>query len=135
MPVNRVIDKLAYIHILNRRILITRSRGKGVYYIPGGKREIGESDHEALIREVSEELNVHLKLDTIEYAGTFEAQADGKPEGVIVKMTCYRGDYDGELSPASEIEEIDWFSYQDKNRTSAVDHIIFDWLKGEDWID
>ena len=129
------IDKLAYIHFVNRRILITCSRGKDVHYIPGGKRENGESDHEALIREVREELNVHLKPDTIDYIGIFEAQADGKPEGVMVQMTCYSGDYDGDLSPASEIEEIDWFRYQDKHRTSPVDRIIFDWLKDKDLID
>ncbi len=130
-----IIDKLAYIHIVNRRILISRSRGKDVYYIPGGKREPGESDHEALIREVREELNVQLKAETIAYSGRFEAQADGKPEGVIVRMTCYTGDYEGDLSPSAEIEEIDWFCHEDKHRTSPVDHLIFDWLKENKLID
>lgn len=49
-------DKLAWIYIKNRKILSTRSKGKNVWYIPGGKREKGESGKEALIREVKEEL-------------------------------------------------------------------------------
>lgn len=36
------IDKIAWIHLENGAILSSRSRGKDVYYIPGGKREPGE---------------------------------------------------------------------------------------------
>ena len=45
-----IIDKLAWIYIQDKRILSTRSKGKDTYYIPGGKREAGETDHEALLR-------------------------------------------------------------------------------------
>jgi len=45
-----MIDKLAYIHIVDRKILSTRSKGKTKYYIPGGKREAGETDWQALFR-------------------------------------------------------------------------------------
>jgi len=135
MP-EKIIDKLAYIKIVNRQILVTRSRGiKDTFYIPGGKREGTENDHQALIREVQEELTVMLKPETIEYIGTFEAQAHNKAEGIIVKMTCYTADYDGELTPASEIEEIGWFTSRDKHRTSPVDQKIFDRLKARDHID
>lgn len=46
-----LIDKLAWIYIKDKKILSTRSKGKDAWYIPGGKRELGESDHEALFRE------------------------------------------------------------------------------------
>ena len=39
-----MIDKIAWVHLVGGRILSTRSRGKAVYYLPGGKREPGESD-------------------------------------------------------------------------------------------
>jgi hypothetical protein len=42
----KYIDKLAWIHIVDRQILSTRSKGKDTYYIPGGKREGDESDHD-----------------------------------------------------------------------------------------
>ncbi len=50
------IDKIAFIKIEKGKILSTKSKGKNRYYIPGGKREMGESDEETLTREISEEL-------------------------------------------------------------------------------
>lgn len=46
-----VIDKLAWIHLVDGRVLSTRSYGKDVYYIPGGKRETGETDDQALLHQ------------------------------------------------------------------------------------
>ena len=92
------IDKLAYIFIKDRKVLSTLSKGKDTWYIPGGKRDSNETDEEALIREVKEELTVDLKPATIRHYGTFEAQAHGKPEGTVVRMTCYEADFDGELA-------------------------------------
>ena len=131
---NNYIDKLAYIHIQNNKILVTLSKGKDTWYIPGGKREEGESDHQALVREVKEELTVNLIPTTIKKYGIFEAQAHGKPEGTIVRMTCYTAEYEGELSPAAEIEKIDFFDYARKNETSPVDHLIFDNLQKKELI-
>jgi hypothetical protein len=38
-PTDQIIDKLAWIHIVDGRILVTRTEGREKYYIPGGKRE------------------------------------------------------------------------------------------------
>ncbi len=54
---NKVIDKVALIEIVNGKILVAKSFGKSKYYIPGGKRENCETDHQTLIRESKEELN------------------------------------------------------------------------------
>lgn len=123
------IDKLAYIHIKNKRVLVTLSKGKDAWYIPGGKREENETDFQALIREVKEELTVDLLPETISFYGNFEAQAHGKPAGTLVRMTCYMSDYHGELQPAAEIEKMEYFSYSQKHLTSHVDFLIFDDLK------
>jgi 8-oxo-dGTP diphosphatase len=128
------IDKLAWIHIVDKKILCARSRGKDTFYIPGGKREAGETDTQALVREIKEELDVDLVPETGKYIGTFEAQAHGKPEGVMVKMTCYFSDYTGNILPSSEIEQVAWLQHQDKDKVSPVDMIIFDWLKERDLI-
>lgn len=129
------IDKLAWIHIKDRQVLGTLSKGKDTYYIPGGKRENNESDNQALIREIREELSVELIPETIEYVGKFEAQAHGKPEGVMVRMTCYSASYEGKLQANSEIAELIWLKHLDKNKCSAVDVIILDWLNQGDFID
>ncbi len=131
----KVIDKLAWIEIEDKSILMTKSYGKDKYYIPGGKRETGETDEQALIREISEELSVTIDNKTMNYIGTFEAQAHGHPEGVIVKMTCYAGKYFGELKANSEIEEIKWLKYSDKDKISYVDKLIFDYLKQRNLLD
>ena len=124
-----IIDKLAWIEIQNQKILMTRSKNKDKFYIPGGKREPGESDHQALIREIKEELSVDLLEESLQFYGIFEAQAHGQPEGILVKMQCYTGQYSGILSPASEIEEIQWLNYADKDQTGYVDQLIFEKLK------
>ncbi len=123
-----MIDKLAWIHLANQRILSTRSKGKEVYYIPGGKREQGESDQEALVREIKEELSVDLEETSIAYLGTFKAQADGHPKGVMVQMTCYTAAYTGTLKAASEIEEMRWLQNSDRDKIAAVDQLIFNYL-------
>ncbi|OME66973.1 DNA mismatch repair protein MutT [Paenibacillus odorifer] len=123
-----IIDKIAWIHIENGQVLCARSKGKDMYYLPGGKREPGETDEETLVREIEEEISVQIKKETVAYFGTFEAEAHGKAEGVTVKMTCYIADYEGTLTPASEIEELSWLSYKDRDRVSVVTQIIFDQL-------
>ncbi|MCR8630386.1 NUDIX hydrolase [Paenibacillus radicis (ex Xue et al. 2023)] len=123
-----IIDKIAWIYIVDGQILSARSRGKHICYIPGGKRDPGETDADTLVREVGEELSVRIKPETISHFGTFEAQAHDKSEGVLVKMACYTADFEGELSPASEIEELLWLTYHDRNRVSPVSQIIFDKL-------
>lgn len=126
------VDKIALIVIENGKILSTRSIGKKKYYIPGGKREANETDHETLIREIKEELSVDILSETIRYVGTFIAQSDGATEGINVKMTCYKAKYIGSLQKNSEIEEIRWLTYKDLEIISEVDKIIFDFLKKND---
>jgi 8-oxo-dGTP diphosphatase len=120
-----VIDKVAWIRIEDVRILSTRSRGKDVWYLPGGKREAGESDLDTLSREIAEELDVSIVAETAVHLGTFAAQAHGHPDGTMVRMTCYTADYRGVLRPAHEIEEMAWLGYADRHRVSPVDQLIF----------
>ncbi|WP_201766076.1 NUDIX hydrolase [Nafulsella turpanensis] len=124
-----MIDKLAWIEIRDYRILSSRSRGKDTWYLPGGKREPGESDEQTLVREIREELGVALLSSTLTFEGNFQAQAHGHPEGVIVKMKCYSASYKGTIKASSEIEEVAWLTYADRNKISPVDKIIFDRLK------
>lgn len=123
-----MIDKIAWLHLREGCLLSTRSRGKDRYYIPGGKREAGETDRETLLREIREELTVALDPASVVLAGTFEAQAHGHAAGVVVRMTCYWASYAGELQPAAEIAEMVWLRYRHRPEVSPVDQLIFDWL-------
>src|SRR5579859_2094888 len=100
------IDTVAWVRVENGRILCGRPRGRDVFYIPGGKREPGESDLAALLREITEELTVTLLPATVRHAGTYQAHQPGGPgDGVVVvRMSCYTGDYSGTLTASSEID-------------------------------
>ncbi|MGR6319136.1 NUDIX domain-containing protein [Micromonospora soli] len=125
----REIDKVAWIRIEDGRVLSTRSRGKDAWYLPGGKREAGETDLQTLAREITEELGVAIVPESVVSVGTFSAQAHGHAAGTLVRMTCYAADYRGTLRPASEIEELAWLGYADRLRISPVDQLIFDHLR------
>jgi len=121
----QIIDKVAFIHIVNGKILSTRTKGKDKYYIPGGKRENNETDVQTLAREIKEELTVEIIESSAKMYGVFEAQAHGKADGVIVKMTCYTADFLGDLRADSEIAEIVWLDFADIEMVSPVDKLIF----------
>ncbi|MFE3219022.1 NUDIX hydrolase [Streptomyces antimycoticus] len=121
-----LIDTVAWVRIEDGRILCARPRGKDVFYIPGGKREGAESDLETLVREIKEEVTVLLDPKTVVHVGTYEAGAPGIPDGTVVRMACYTAEYSGELVPSSEIDEVAWFSYGDRERVPPVDQLLFD---------
>ena len=124
----KIIDKLAWIHLQDKKILSTRSKGKTKFYIPGGKRESGESDEAALIREIKEELTIDLIPSTIDFFGNFQAQADSHAAGIQVLMQCYTADYQGTITAAAEIAEVAWLTNSDRAIISPVDQLIFDEL-------
>jgi 8-oxo-dGTP diphosphatase len=131
------IDKIALIYLKDRKVLSTKSKGRRLWYFPGGKRKGQETDEETLSREIKEELNIDIIQSTIRYFGTFRAQADpnAHADGVIVKMTCYMADFLGNPVPSHEIEFVDYLSYQGRFKSSPVDQIIFDRLKADELID
>ena len=128
----KLIDKVAYLCLRDGKLLCARSKGKDKYYTPGGKREGSETDIETLVREVREELCVDIIASTAKFYGVFEAQAHGKEEGVIVRMTCYTADFTGELQADSEIAELAWLTTADVESVSTVNKLIFADLKEKD---
>ncbi|MCE7079305.1 NUDIX domain-containing protein [Streptomyces sp. ST2-7A] len=125
----RLIDTVAWVCVEEGRILGTRSRGRTLFYIPGGKREAGENDLETLVREVREEVGVELVPDTVEPAGVYEAEADGHGVGAVVRMACYTARHRGVPRAGGEIEELAWLRYADRDRTAPVDRVVFDDLR------
>ncbi|MDQ2932803.1 MAG: NUDIX domain-containing protein [bacterium] len=131
----KTIDKLVWLHLKNRHVLFVRSKGQSIFYTVGGKREEGETDEAALIREVTEELNVTLIASTLKYANTFEnvIEKDGEPTNV--KLTCYYADTTGTPQPSSEIEEMAWINTSTKKTISENGVMVLEWLNNEGLID
>jgi 8-oxo-dGTP diphosphatase len=108
----RGIETVALIHLESRRVLLVRASGKGAYYMPGGKRDDGEDDAEALSRELAEELCVEMVRPSTRYYGTFRAQAYGKDDGVEVSIACYTAEIRGQPRPAAEISSFEFLTYE-----------------------
>jgi 8-oxo-dGTP diphosphatase len=123
------IDKVAWVCLNSGRVLCARSRGKERFYLPGGKREPGETDEQTLCREVAEEVSVRIVPDSLSPLGSFEATADAKETGVAVRMSCYLAAYEGVLAPAAEIEELAWLGAADRHRVSAACARVLDRLR------
>ena len=121
----KYIEKVAWLLIKDNKILSTRSKGKDTFYIPGGKRELGETDIQTLVREIKEELDVDIIKESVNYYGMFKAQSHGDVAGVKVQMKCYLGLYERTLTASSEIAEYRWLSSDDIEILSHVDKLIF----------
>ena len=131
---NKTIDKLGWIHIENKKLLAVRAKGKDAFYIPGGKREDGETDEQALIRENKEEISIDIVPGSLKLVGKFEAPAHGKID-TMVQIIAYTADFKGEFRPDWEIEEIGWLSYSDKENATPTMKLILEHLKGQSLID
>jgi 8-oxo-dGTP diphosphatase len=123
------IYKPALVYIRDNKLLSVRSKGKDVFYIPGGKREFGETDEQALTREIKEELNVDVVQSSIKHMDTFEDHAHGRSKDTTVHISFYSADIIGEPSAGSEIEEVAWLDYSQHNKYPEEWLFLFDWLR------
>ncbi len=115
---------------------MARSHGQEVFYTPGGRREEGETNEEALIREIKEELLVDILPETIEHYGTFTAPAHNSPEGTMVQMNCFTAKYVGELTVDDvEVAELAWFTSNDKDKLPPAGLLIVNDLLEKNLID
>lgn len=111
--------------VSKHRILFARSKKEPIlFYCVGGKVEKGETDEQALVREVKEEVNVELVASSIKYVKTFYGPA---PDGRPMRMACYDAKYRGTIVPSSEVEEIAWFTSADAQRTTFMGALILGW--------
>jgi 8-oxo-dGTP diphosphatase len=126
------IQVVAWVCVRDNALLSARTRGQSLFYVPGGKKEPGESDVTALVREISEELGVDLEPSSIEKVVDIEAPAHGVNSGRTVAMACYSGEPHGSSAPplaSAEIAEIAWLGLGDRDRCAPADQILMDFLR------
>jgi 8-oxo-dGTP diphosphatase len=104
----REIVKVGLVATDANRVLLVKKKGGPSYILPGGKPEKGESDVEALSREICEELGCKLSIASISFLGSFSDVA-ADLENTMVTIRLYDADLIGEPSPQAEIESIKWF--------------------------
>lgn len=124
--------------VRQRKLLLAYSRNKQCFYLPGGKVDAGESEREALCREIAEELNVRMTEEELVYYTHITAPAFGEKEGVIMEQDCYWLHRDIVPEPAAEIGEVRFFSVADYSMQAAQAPgviAILNKLKQEGFID
>jgi 8-oxo-dGTP diphosphatase len=89
------------------RVLLVRKRGTTAFMQPGGKRDAGEDDAAALMREIGEELGCSPVRDSIKPLGEFDAISANEP-GFRVRASLYGIDVTGDISPQAEIDAMVW---------------------------
>lgn len=96
----------ALIFDADSRVLAVHKRGKPPMelIVPGGKIAAGESDKEAIHRELLEELNVGV-LDIVPY---HEFQAKAIYEDALLIMRTYFVRIEGVPYPGQEIDQMVW---------------------------
>ena len=137
MTENIDIHKAGGVLIKNRRLLVTRSKGKDIFIAPGGKLEAGETAAQAIVREMMEEVQVEVQPDTLESLGKFQATAAGNESKVVEMEVLIICDSTGEPVPSSEVEEIMWINSETTGIKlgSIFEHDVIPMLKQRDLID
>lgn len=131
------IHKAGGVILKDRHFLVTRSVGKDIFIAPGGKLESGETVVEALVREMQEEVQIKVESASLEQLGTFFAEAAGKENQTLQMDVFIIHDFDGEITPSSEIEKIRWINTKTDDILigSIFEHDVMPLLKERDLID
>ena len=122
-------EVVAAVIIQDGKVLMCRSRGNELYYCPGGKLEKGETEKEAIIRECKEEISIEIIPESIKKIFRFEAEAYGFSEPKIVVMNCYSFEFNGQITPSAEVEELFWAGEEDLDRLAPAARDLIDRLK------
>ncbi len=132
------IKKAAGVIVVDRKLLVARSKNKHVFVAPGGKVEVGEDDSHALIRELKEEFNIEVDEQRLTDLGTFVAQAAGNESKSVSMHVFIVSAWQGAITACSEIEEIKWVNSnipKDIQLGSIFQHEVIPMLKDMDLID
>ncbi|WP_224058095.1 NUDIX hydrolase [Streptomyces kanamyceticus] len=89
-----------------RLLVVSKQAAPEVFYLPGGKPDVGESPMEALTRELDEELGVA----PLEPRFLAEVEAVAALEGVPMRMTVFEARIGRTPVPAAELAELRWAS-------------------------
>jgi 8-oxo-dGTP diphosphatase len=119
MSDRKPVTKIGLALIRNGHVLLVRRSGDPFLILPGGKPRAGESDIEALRREIEEELSCQLDESTLKHLGDYEDElVDDSERRVHVRL--YVGELSGTPRPSAEIGELVWHPIGDLKEQSLA---------------
>ncbi len=132
------IHKAGAIIVRDRKLLLTRAKGKEFFIAPGGKLEKNETPIQCLKRELMEEIDISFEDSDIEEFGTFYAPAVyDKTKNLRMDVFLVKN-WQGEIEPSNEVEEIIWINSKISPNIkigSIFEHEVVPRLKSLDMID
>ena len=132
------IYKASGIIIVNRKVLVERSKGKEYFIHPGGKIEPGETAKQAVVRELKEEFQLDIREEDLEPFDHNTAPAAHSPEVNVHMDVFIVKKWRGTITPDNEVEETRWLTSnvpQDIKVGSIMEHETIPKLKAEGFID
>ena len=124
--------------IKNRKLLLAFSNNKRAFYLPGGKCDQEESSEETLLREIREELNLHLENHELQFYTHISAPAFGEYPAIMMEQDCYLHELNQTPNPGGEIGQIQYFDSEAySTQASQVPGVIMimQQLKNDNLID
>ncbi|WP_035799216.1 NUDIX hydrolase [Kitasatospora mediocidica] len=118
------------------RILLQRRTDNGMWALPGGKMELGESLAGCGIRETFEETGIHVEITGIVGTYTNPGHVFAYDDGEVrqeFSICLLARPTSGELRVSDESFEVAWFKPDDVNGLAMVPSIrkrIDDWRSG-----
>ncbi|MDL4818788.1 NUDIX hydrolase [Actinomadura opuntiae] len=120
------LDVVAWVRVVDGRLLTVRSRGRDLLYLPGGKREPGEDDWAALSREVREELGVELDRASLRGLGVIRAPAHDQPDFTHARMACFTASCRGSIAASGEVDEYRYVAPADRHLLAPASRSALD---------
>ncbi len=132
------IHKASGIIIVDRKVLVERSKGKEYFIHPGGKIEPGETAKQAVVRELKEEFQIDVAEEDLTPFDTNTAPAANSPEVYVHMEVFLVNKWRGDIKPDSEVEEVRWLTSnipEGLRVGSIMEHETIPKLKAEGLID
>ena len=102
--------------------------GAGLWSLPGGRLEVGETLYEAVVREVMEETSLEVVVDR--FVGYVERMGDGY-HFVILDFAVTLLDLDADPVAGDDAAEAAWVPFEDLGDLRLVDG-LYDFLRDHD---
>jgi ADP-ribose pyrophosphatase YjhB (NUDIX family) len=107
------------------RLLVVRrgrSPGRGLWSVPGGRVERGESLQDAVVREVAEETGLAVRPGAV--VGRVERAAPANGVYVIDDLSCELDGPAAALRAGDDADEARWVSRGELERLACVDLLV-----------
>lgn len=126
-PHQKPVPAVAAIILRDREILLIRRGGEpglGLWSIPGGSVELGETLEEALKREVREETALEIQVGKLAGVHNLVVCEEGRIRFHYVILDYFADVVSGEMCPATDVTDCRWVRLDELGQYELTDSLI-----------